>query len=44
MLTDSCYKTPAENDRVFQDSNPIKFAALEEAKARLQRNTQKQQL
>jgi hypothetical protein len=42
MLFDSCYKRPYENERVIQDANPIKQAALDEARARMLRNQEKQ--
>lgn len=42
MLFDSCYKRPDENERVIQDANPIKQAALDEARARMMRNLERQ--
>lgn len=42
MLFDSEYKLPNENFRVINDEDPIKKAALEEARRRYERLVEKE--
>ena len=44
MLFDSEYKLPNENFRVINDEDPIKKAALEEARRRYERLVEKEKI